>query len=571
VSFAWRAVLGTIMVLMLSMLVLVWAADRTLRRDLEQQTIEDLERTARLVRASITDDTSGWQRHVRDLGQRNDLRITLIDGAGEVVADSDIPNPTITDIANHADRPEVRAALAGELGTARRHSETVGTELFYVAIPGGPGVVRVATSRMQLDAVRRRSRTAIVWAAVLALIVGSTITVFAVRSITRPLRSLSAAARAIAAGNLPRFPRSGVSDIDGLVVSLRAMHGQLEDRFDELRREQAESNAVVSAMVEGVLATDERGRIVTANPAARQQLGYGATDPIPDLPMLFKSKEARALVEAVMQGQSVSREIEVDGVTFFIGARPLPSGGAVVVLHDLTDLRKLETVRTDFVANVSHELKTPLTSVAGYTETLLTDPPEPDVARQFLETIRSNTRRMQHLVDDLLDLSRIESGRWQPQPETFPAAGVVRQEWEGLASRAGTERTLVLDCPADQQLQVDPEAFRQILVNLFDNAIRHTEASGTIHCDIQPSEDFIRVSIRDDGTGILSEHLPRIFERFYRADEARSRAQGGTGLGLAIVKHLVEGHGGRVEARTEWGVGTEVTCWFPAKRSVTHL
>jgi signal transduction histidine kinase len=287
--------------------------------------------------------------------------------------------------------------------------------------------------------------------------------------------------------------------------------------------------------------------------------------------MLFKSKEARALVEAVMQGQSVSREIEVDGVTFFIGARPLPSGGAVVVLHDLTDLRKLETVRTDFVANVSHELKTPLTSVAGYTETLLTDPPEPDVARQFLETIRSNTRRMQHLVDDLLDLSRIESGRWQPQPETFPAAGVVRQEWEGLASRAGTERTLVLDCPADQQLQVDPEAFRQILVNLFDNAIRHTEASGTIHCDIQPSEDLIRVSIRDDGTGILSEHLPRIFERFYRADEARSRAQGGTGLGLAIVKHLVEGHGGRVEASSEWGIGTEVTCWFPAKRSVTHL
>jgi two-component system phosphate regulon sensor histidine kinase PhoR len=564
VSFAWRAVLGTIMVLLLAMLVVVWAADRTLRRDLEQQTMEDLERIARLVNVSIADDPSGWQRHVRDLGQRNDLRITLINTAGEVVADSDIPNPTITDIANHADRPEVQAALSGELGTARRHSETVGAELFYVAIPGGPGVVRVASSRTQLDAVRSRSRTAIVWAAFLAIIVGSTVTVIAVSSITRPLRNLSAAARAIAAGNLPRFPRSGVPDIDGLVVSLRAMHGQLEERFDELRREQAESDAVVSAMVEGVLATDERGRIVTANPSARKQLGYGATDPIPDLPTLFKSRDARALVEAVMKGQAISREIEVDGITFFIGARPLPSGGAVVVLHDLTDLRKLETVRTDFVANVSHELKTPLTSVAGYTDTLLTDPPEPDMARQFLETIRSNTQRMQHLVDDLLDLSRIESGRWQPLPEEFSAAEVVQEEWDGLAPKAGPERTLVLDCDEDQRLRVDSAAFRQILVNLFDNAIRHTEATGTIRCDIHPSDGLIRVSIRDDGTGILSEQLPRIFERFYRADEARSRAQGGTGLGLAIVKHLVEGHGGRVEARSEWGVGTEIICWFPA-------
>ncbi len=563
-SFAWRAVLGTIMVLMLSMLVLVWAADRTLRRDLEQQTTQDLERIARLVRASITDDSLGWQRHVRDLGQRNDLRITLIDGTGDVVADSDIPNPTITDIANHADRPEVQAALAGELGRARRHSETVGAELFYVAIPGGPGVVRVASSRTQLDAVRRRSRTAIAWAGLLALVVGSTVTVFAVRSITRPLRSLSAAARAIAAGNLPRFPRSGVPDIDSLVVSLRATHGQLKERFDEVRSEQAESNAVLSAMVEGVLATDERGRIVTANPAARKQLGYGATDPIPDLPTLFKSKDARALVEAAMQGQAVSREIEFDGVNFFIGARPLPSGGAVVVLHDLTDLRKLQTVRTDFAANVSHELKTPLTSVAGYTETLLTDPPEPDVAHQFLQTILSNTQRMQHLVDDLLDLSRIESGGWQPRTESFSAAEVVRQEWDGLASRAGNGRTLVLECQAGQLLKVDPEAFRQIMVNLFDNAIRHTETNGTIHCDIQSKDGLVRVGIRDDGTGILSEHLPRIFERFYRADEARSRAQGGTGLGLAIVKHLVEGHGGRVEARSEWGVGTEVACWFPA-------
>jgi signal transduction histidine kinase len=546
------------------MFVLVWAAGRSLRKDLEVQTVQDLERMARLVKESLGDDPEAWQLRVRMLGQSNDLRITLIAPDGTVVADSDIPNPDRTQIANHGDREEVQAALRGEVGRARRTSETVGTELLYIAIPGGPGVVRVASNLRQANQLLDRSLRSVAWAAAFALVVGSLLAIGAARAVTSPLRDLAASARAIAAGNLPRFPRSGVSDIDALVISLREMNRQLNDRFEELRREQSESSAVVGAMVEGVLVTDPRGRIVTANPAARAMLGYGERDHLPDLQALFKARGARAAVESVLAGKEVSREIQLDSATLLIQARPLPNDGAVVVLHDLTDLRRLEIVRRDFVANVSHELKTPLTSIAGYTDTLLTDTPDDDTARQFLETIQANATRMQHLVDDLLDLSRIESGRWQPTLAPVAIGPAAEEEWANLTGpEEGVRRFMVTCHPPELALDVDRKALHQILTNLFDNAIRHTEPGGNIGLQAEEVSGGIRLRIIDDGTGIPSEHLPRIFERFYRADQARSRAQGGTGLGLAIVKHLMEAHGGSVGADSRLGDGTTITCWFP--------
>ena len=215
------------------------------------------------------------------------------------------------------------------------------------------------------------------------------------------------------------------------------MHRQLGDRFDELRREQAESAALVESMVEGVIAADGRGRIVTANLAARRLLGYDPGDTLPDLAELFRVKAAREVVDAVLQGRPVQdRQIEMDGRVFLVNARPLPAGGAVMVLHDLTEVRRLEAVRRDFVANVSHELKTPLTSISGYAETLLGDAADADTTRLFLGTILSNARRMQRLVDDLLDLSRIEAGRWQPTRSEVDVAAVARESWAALAGRA---------------------------------------------------------------------------------------------------------------------------------------
>jgi two-component system phosphate regulon sensor histidine kinase PhoR len=566
VSFAKRLVVGTVIILILAVVILVWGAERSLRRDLAGDIARGLENEGRLIREAIPADSLDWDEAVHRLARQNNHRITLIDGAGRVRADSDFPPGPLPAIENHAGRPEVRQALAGGLGVATRRSETVGRLLMYVAVPGGPGVIRVAADLAQVDATIGRAQRAVAGAALLAIFVGTLLALVAGRSIAQPLTGIAAAARAIAAGSPPRFPRSGIPDIDALVQALRQMHRQLGDRFDELRRERAESAALVEAMVEGVIAADGRGHIVTANPAARRLLGYGPTEPLPDLPELFRVKAAREVVDVVLRGQPVQdRQIEMDDRVFLVNARPLPTGGAVVVLHDLTEVRRLEAVRRDFVANVSHELKTPLTSISGYAETLLDDGADVETVQRFAGTILSNARRMQRLVDDLLDLSRIEAGRWQPARTDVDVAAVARESWASLARRAEAGRVeLALDVSPDADvLHADPDAVRQVLTNLMDNSLRYTPPGGRIICLSRRVAGGAAVSIRDDGPGITREHLPRIFERFYRADPSRSREEGGTGLGLAIVKHLVEAHGGRVSAESERGRGTTVTCVFP--------
>jgi two-component system, OmpR family, phosphate regulon sensor histidine kinase PhoR len=566
VTFARRLVLGTLLVLICTMAVLLWAAERSLRRDLEGDIASSLESEAQLIAEALPADSVAWDEAVHRLSRQNNHRITVVDRTGRVRADSDFPPGPLPAVENHAARPEVRAALLGGKGVASRRSATVGRVLLYVAVPGGPGVVRVAADLSQVDAIVRRAQGAVAGAAVLALAVGAIFAFFAGRSIAQPLTTIARAARAIAAGSPPRFPRSGVPDIDALVQALRQMHRQLADRFDELRREQAESAALVESMIEGVIAADGRGRIVTANPAARRILGYGTLDTLPDLPELFRVKAAREVVDAVLVGRPVQdRQLEMDGRAFMVNARPLPAGGAVLVIHDLTEMKRLEAVRRDFVANVSHELKTPLTSISGYAETLLSEPPDSETTRRFLATILSNARRMQRLVDDLLDLSRIESGRWQPSRTLVDVAAVAGESWNALAGHGGSQEIrfdLEIDAEAGT-VCADLDALRQIFTNLFDNSLRYTPAGGRIHCSARRQGEGSAISVHDTGSGISREHLPRIFERFWRADISRSREEGGTGLGLSIVKHLAEAHGGRVWAQSDLGRGTTVTVWFP--------
>ena len=384
-------------------------------------------------------------------------------------------------------------------------------------------------------------------------------------AVSRPLESAGRAVQRIAEGKPPQFPHFAVPEAEQLVSALRTMHERLDARFGELQRRQAEAEALVNAMVEGVIACDGAGRVTIANPAARRLLGYGTDSPMPELPLLFRQKTARESVAAALQGASrPDREVDLDGKTCLLSARGLPAGGAVVVLHDLTELRKLEAVRRDFVANVSHELKTPLTSIAGYAETLLADLPEPETTRRFLETILQNARRMQELVDDQLDLSRIESGHWRPAIRTVQAEPALREAWGPFetSSRGSLTFRAVVE-PGAETLAVDPLALRQVLSNLYDNARRHTPAGGTITVRLAVDGAGLLLTVRDTGSGIGSEHLPRIFERFYRADPSRSRTGGGSGLGLAIVKHLVESHGGRVWATSALGQGTTIACWFP--------
>ncbi|HXE58897.1 MAG TPA: ATP-binding protein [Gemmatimonadales bacterium] len=566
-TFAGRLVAGTVAILACALAILVGASEISLRRDLEAEIGRVLEREARLVRAALPADSLEWQAAVRRFAEASGHRITVIDRGGRVRAESDAGEGSLDLLESHADRPEVRQALAGRVGVARRRSATIGRPLLYVAVPGGPGVVRLAATLDQVDEVVGRAQGAVLWAALLAIAVGSAVAFLAGRSVARPLTAITAAARAIAAGETPRFPHAGIPDIDALVAALRAMHDQLAARFRDLQREKAETAALVDAMVEGVIAADPRGRVVTANAAARRLLGYAPDAPLPDLPELFRAKPARAVVDALLRGAPVAgRELRLDGRTLLVSGRPLAAGGAVLLMHDLTEMRQLEAVRRDFVANVSHELKTPLTSISGYAETLLGDEPDRDTARRFVEVILANARRMQRLVDDLLDLSRIESGGWEPRREAVPVAGLAREAWSGLAGRAAArEAALEIDVAPDATtLHADPDAVRQVLTNLFDNSLRHVPSpGGRIVCRAERVEGGVRLAVRDNGGGIPREHLPRIFERFYRADPSRSRDRGGTGLGLAIVKHLVEAHGGRVGAESELGRGTTVWCWFP--------
>ena len=342
------------------------------------------------------------------------------------------------------------------------------------------------------------------WSVVLAALA-------AARSFSRPLAEIGGAARAIANGEQPRLPRSGIPDVDAVARALRQMHAQLAERFEQLRREQAESAALVESMFEGVIAADPRGRIVSLNGAARRLLGYAPDAVLPPLTELFRARAARDAVTRVLAGEPAHDvPMESDGRSALLNARPLPGGGAVVVLHEQTEIRRLETVRRDFVANVSHELKTPLTSIAGYTETLLTDPPDPDTTRRFLGTVLDNTRRMQRLVDDLLDLSRIESGRWQPERETVDVAGAVREVWNGLAGRAASRGvTLAVEVPPSAAtVHADPDALRQILTNLLDNSLRYSPDGGRIACRATAEAGGVSISVHDDGPGIGAEHLP---------------------------------------------------------------
>jgi PAS domain S-box-containing protein len=564
-NFTGRVVLGTSLVVLLALTVLFWSAERLFRHDLETEIGRSVEHQTGLVLEAIPKDSLAWQAAVRRLGQQHNLRITLIDRTGRVRAESDVPDLEAANIEDHANRPEVQAALDGRTGTATRRSETMGIEYYYVAVPGGPGVVRVATPLDRVDQTVRQARRSMFWAALLALAVGTGLAYLAARSVAQPLRGLTAASRAIAAGNLPRFPHSGIPDIDALVQSLRQMSQQLTDRFETLRTERAESRALVESMVEAVLATDERGRIVTANPAARHLLGYDDHQPLPNVLEVFRARGPREAVQDVLNGEPVEREVRYDGRSLLMNGRPLPGGGMVLVMHDLSEVRRLEMVRQDFVANASHELKTPLTSIAGYTETLLQDDPDIETRRRFLEVIHSNAHRLQRLVDDLLDLSRIESGRWQARLATVDVTGVAGETWEAFAERArARDVSFEIEAPAASfDAQVDPDALQQVFTNLYDNSLRHSQPGGRIVCRIREQPDGWSVAVEDSGSGIGQEHLPRIFERFYRVDAARSRAQGGTGLGLSIVKHLVEAHGGRVSAESQLGRGTTITCWFP--------
>ena len=570
-----RLFASTSLLVAATVVALIFIADQILRQRFEDEVAAGLGREAQLVAALVPADSSRWPEAAIALGRRIGRRVTLIDSTGRVRGDAEFDRTSLAGLENHLTRPEVQAALQTGLGRAARLSASTNARQMYVAVRGGPPgitVVRVSATLASVDAEVRAVQRAVALAGLGALALAAVIAWAASRALVRPLVSLSRAARDIAAGQEPMFPDSRVHEVSQQILALQAMHEQLDRRFSDLRREREETATLIEAMADGVLGADPRGRIVTMNAAARRLLGYAPDAALPPLLELFHGKAARELVRDVLEGQDVQqRELELDGRMLLVTGRPLPDGRSLLVLRDVTALRRLETVRRDFVANVSHELKTPLTSIAGYAETLATEAPTGTQMWQFAVTIENNARRMQHLVDGLLDLSRIESGSWRPEPRAVELELAVRDAWAAVAARAAVRGVaLNIDIAADApSATVDPDALRQILTNLFDNALRHTPAGGRITVRAARTEGTLTLSVSDTGSGIAAEHLPRIFERFYRADPGRARADGGSGLGLAIVKHLTEAHGGRVEAESTLGQGTTIRITLPQDQTAT--
>ncbi|MGH7521627.1 MAG: sensor histidine kinase [Gemmatimonadales bacterium] len=545
------------------------AADVLLRRHLEREIAAELEREARLVAAVTPADSSAWPEFAALAGARLGRRVTLIDPEGHVRGDTEFDRGSLAQLQNHRDRPEVRAALdssGGGVGMNERVSASTNEPQMYVAVRGGPpglAVVRVSTSLAGVNAQVHAVQRAVAAAGLLMLLAAGFVTWLLARALARPLLRIADAARDIAAGRPAEFPDVSVPELAHQVDALRAMHHELERRFEDLRREREESRTLLEALSDGVLAVDRRGIVVSTNAAARRLLGYEENEQLPPLGELFHDRPHRTLMREVLTGAAVEgRELQLGDRTVVVSARPLADGGTLLVLSDVTDLRRLETIRRDFVANVSHELKTPLTAIVGYAETLAAEAADKQ-AVGFAQTIVENARRMQRLVDDLLDLSRIESGGWEPEPKSLGVEAAAREAWGPFADRAGDRRIQLETAANSATINGDPEALRQIFTNLFDNALRHTPPGGRIRVSTERAGSDTVVRVTDTGSGIPADHLPRIFERFYRVDPGRSRQEGGTGLGLAIVKHLVEAHGGRVEAESELGRGTTILLYFP--------
>jgi len=564
-KLAHRLLLGAVFVVTVLIIVLVALSGVRMRRQLEDLQIEQLTQEARLIAREWT-PTVDADALAASAGAAIGHRVTLIDSAGHVIGDSEFRGAARERLENHSTRPEVMAAVRDGVGSADRRSPSAGDTELYVAVRSPYGVTRVSISTASLDAIVARARRDVLISGFVALIAALALAAAFSRSVSAPVVELRDVARALAAGDVSRRPAlSAPGEVGDLAVAVHRMAEQLASRLKALEDDDMHMIAVIESLQEGVIAVDARRQIVRVNTSGRRMLRL--TDPVPfPADLLPRDRTLRESLAAALAGESTEpTEIVVDGQSMMLTARALGDGGVVLAVFDLTATRRVEAVRRDFVANVSHELKTPLTVILGFAETLAAGDVPAEQSQRFAEAIQSNARRMQQIVDDLLDLSRIESGGWVPNPVAVDLPTIASEVSLGRQASALAKdvRLTVSIASGAERAFADPTALRQVYANLVDNAIRHTNAGGSIVVFGERAENGTTIGVRDTGIGIAPEHLSRIFERFYRADSGRARDSGGTGLGLAIVRHLVEAHRGRVSVTSAVGTGTTVSAYFP--------
>jgi two-component system phosphate regulon sensor histidine kinase PhoR len=562
-------------------LMLGGAWESSLRAEIERNLIQKTQ----LLAHRVETDRSGHA--LTDIAaqeaQAAGARVTIVDSAGRVLADSE-SNPDL--LASVAQRKEFVAALSGNVGVDQRRSATIGIPFLYVAVPITGGAVRLAYPLSDVEAVSAQVRHRLEWASAMVFVFALAVAaVAAVWSARRLERIVDVAAR-IAEGDLKaRVLENSPDEIGRVAGAIDKTARRVEQSFAAVQSSQRQLETLLNSMQDAVIAVSADGLVQWANqPMARlvpqgTRLLQPVVETIRDPDFLASVKEAITTRE-VRTARATSI---IPGRAFDVTAAPLPDGGAVAVLRDLTETERVEKTRRDFIANVSHELRTPLTSIQGYAETLLDSSSDNGApTREFLEIIRKNSSRMSRLTEDLLTLARVESGETRFDAESVPPAELLHDAEESFREIARTHgiELQMQDSPAHHlqsrnfpgpnplpenlpTVLADREAIHQVFSNLIDNALKYGASGGRIVLGARAVPHAVEFFVQDFGAGIASEHLPRLFERFYRVDKARSRESGGTGLGLAIAKHIMLAHGGSIRAESELAHGSTFLFTLP--------
>jgi two-component system, OmpR family, phosphate regulon sensor histidine kinase PhoR len=583
VGLLWQFFPPLLTILVVSIVLVTGFSGRAIRSFMVEHTTDNLESFAKALSPEFaqqipTENYPEIQDICVRLGRDSGYRLTVVLADGLVVGDSD-EDPAL--MGNHADRPEIMAALEGHLGSSQRYSSTLGHQRLYVAVPGDSTfVVRTSLSLDDLGSIMTRLYGEIALVSFALLILAGLMGFILARKVSNSLKHLQNGAEAFAAGNLGGRIRVDDSlEINAVATSMNNMADQLAERIRTAESQRNELEAVLASMNEGVLAVDPNQNIIRLNRMAAELLEQDCAHALGrSIQEIGRHPELTRLTEDILSGTKIAeKDIRIGGPNgrlLRVQASSLVdrddlSFGVLLVMSDMTELRRLETMRRDFVANVSHELKTPITSIKGFVETLIETPPEdPKEAGHFLAIINRQTDRLENIISDLLALSRLEEGKGTDNLEMVEVSlnqfldRFVRE----LASRnpKAAERVQI-SCPDDLRPRINPPLLEQAIGNLIDNALKYSPENSSVQVTCFGGPEGISLAITDRGSGIPAQHLPRIFERFYRVDKARSRRMGGTGLGLAIVKHITQIHGGQATVTSNPGQGSTFTLTLPAE------
>jgi two-component system phosphate regulon sensor histidine kinase PhoR len=566
-----------LLVTLVTLVAVTWYSARSWRLFLLEQTAQDLTARAYLVEnriggAAWLEKGPALDKLCKDLGKITATRLTVILPSGKVLGDTE-EDPAKMD--NHGDRPEFQEAVKGQVGVSTRFSFTLGHGRMYVAVPVKDrekiiGVVRASLAMTSVEQALKAYYFTIILGGLLIACLVAALSFFISRRLTDPLENLRRGALRFAQGHLDRkLPIPQTDELASLAEVLNNMATKMEERINDLVRQGQMQDAVLSSMIEGVLAIDAGQRLIALNRAGARLLGVdpeaarhrNIQEVMADPQLRWfvnRTLTAREPIEGEVVINDGKKILQAHGTSLKDTAGT--NIGVLIVLHDVTHLRRLEQLRRDFVANVSHELKTPITSIKGFVETLLAGAiKEPENAENFLRIIARQTDRLNEIINDLLSLSRIEQDAERGQ--IFLTAQRIKEVLAAaieVCQPKAKERNIniVLDCPGDLRARINAPLLEQALVNLVDNAVKYSEADREVRVEAVRSGPEVIVRVRDQGGGITPEHLPRLFERFYRVDSGRSRSSGGTGLGLAIVKHIAQAHGGKVAVESTPGKGS---------------